>query len=410
MRLSAGTDAPSAMPAQLRPPLGSQHQLVHAHCRAGDYKSALEVANGLDAASRTKILYAALRRFLVAHATFRFFGLFREVERSGLVETSIDALYARAFALPILPKTPSGSRLPASRRGARAKFVFGLKWPEFSLDFRASVGLLGQFRKPDIVSEVILNYLYQANGITDDKKKEVYKEAVLWGAVAELLYLDIATILSANGSEWIRKLQADRLDELSADVGAVTKSGGSVLMVGAHAGLFRMGVDLIQRAFPNAIRVGAHALPSDDAAISLKENPEAVLYQIVKKLRGNGNVVLIGGDGPYGTGKYSVNLFGSEVDFRLGAPFAAFHAKCQPVWYYLGWSDDRLTFNYAFGPVARPGEKYEDWLARWFEFYADQLRRVITGDPRNVRGRGGGLWWLSGQSLKESASKSKLDD
>ncbi|MBX9844243.1 MAG: hypothetical protein K2Z80_20780 [Xanthobacteraceae bacterium] len=408
MRLSAGIDAPSTEHAQLRRTLVSQHHLVHAHCRAGDYKSALEVANGLDAASRTKILHAALRRFLASHATFRFFGLFREIERFGLVDKSIDALYARAFALPILPKTPSGPRLPAPRRGARARLVFNVKWPEFPLDFRAGVGLLEQFRKPDIVSEVILNYLYQANGIADDNK-EAYKGAVLWGAVAELLYLDMAAILSANGSEWIRKLQADRLDELSADVGAATKAGRSVLMVGAHAGLFRLGVDLIQRAFPNAIRVGAHALPSDDAAISLKENPEAVLYQIVKKLRGNGNVVLIGGDGPYGTGKYSINLFGSDVDFRLGAPFAAFHAKCQPIWYYLGWSGGRLAFDYALGPVVRPGEKYEDWLARWFEFYAGQLRRIITGDPRNIRGRGGGLWWLSGQSLKESAGKSKLD-
>ncbi|MBX9825615.1 MAG: hypothetical protein K2Y27_11530 [Xanthobacteraceae bacterium] len=353
-------------------------------------------------------MYSALRRFLASHATFRFFGLFREIERCGLLDKSIDALYARAFALPILPKTLSGRGLPAARRGARAKLVFGFKWPGFPLDFHAGVGLLGQLRKPDIVPEVILNYLYQANGVADDGK-EAYKEVILWGAVAELLYLDIATVLSANGSEWIRKLQADRLDELSADVHNVTKSGGSVLMVGAHAGLFRLGVDLIQRAFPNAIRVGAHARPSDDAAISLKENPEAVLYQIVKKLRGSGNVVLIGGDGPYGTGKYSINLFGSEVDFRLGAPFAAFHAKCQPIWYYLGWNGDRLAFNYALGPVARAGEKYQDWLARWFEFYAGQLRRIITGDPRNVRGRGGGLWWLSGQSLKESAGKSKLD-
>jgi hypothetical protein len=408
MRLSAGIDAHSTMNAQLRRTLASQHQLVHAHCRAGDYKNALEVANKLDAASRTKILYSALKRFLVSHATFRFFGLFREVERFGLVDKSMDALYARAFALPIIPKTVSGERLPAPRRGSRAKFVFSLKWPGFPLDFYEGVGLLGQFRKPDIVPEVILNYLYQANNIGSDKK-DAYKEALLWGAVAELLYLDIATILSASGSEWIRKVRADRLDDLSADVRDVTNSGRSVLMVGAHAGLFRLGVDLIQRAFPNAIRVGAHALPSDDAAISLKENPEAVLYQIVKKLRGSGNVVLIGGDGPYGTGKYSINLFGSDVDFRLGAPFAAFHSKCQPIWYYLGWNGDRLAFNYVLGPVARAGEKYEDWLARWFEFYAGQLRLVITGDPRNVRGRGGGLWWLSGQSLKESASKSKLD-
>ena len=65
-----------------------------------------------------------------------------------------------------------------------------------------------------------------------------------------------------------------------------------------------------------------------------------------------------------------------------------------------GWKNGGFGTSFALGPTPHPGEPYDAWVPRWFEFYVGKLEEVARGDPRNLRGRTG-IWTLVAQSFDQ---------
>jgi lauroyl/myristoyl acyltransferase len=183
--------------------------------------------------------------------------------------------------------------------------------------------------------------------------------------------------------------EVDRTD-FAAALNDLRQSGRSVLLVGAHVGLFQLGASAVRSTVgANRLGIGVGP-PTRESFMSVRNDPERALYVLVRSLKQPGMVGSIAGDGPWGKSAYRTRFLGREITFALGAPFVIYHAKCQPIWHVTGWKNGGIRTSFALGPTHASREPYDAWVPRWFEFYVAGWRRS-RGAIRETFGDGRGI-------------------
>jgi hypothetical protein len=359
--------------------------MVHRHALLGAYDVAVGWLERLPEPLRPKMwseLWAECRR---RGAVLRFFELYRLARSQGLADEVAQRLYARALLSSINePSWPEARRLPLARAAYRAKW-------EAPPSFRVPLASEGGLDYSELISESVIDFLHSARREHGEDMADLRRE-VARGGSADIRARDLLTLGGLGQDVSAAELPISGEGDARACLGAVRKDGRSLLMVGAHVGLFSLTADALRRVAPGAIRLGASGLVSA-GLLSVRSDPDKALYQGIKHLRESGSVVAIGGDGVYGKGGRQTEFLGGSFSFGMGVPFLIYHSKCQPVWHMVGWQDGQPRYFVELGPTPESGERYEAWVERWFDFYLGRLRSVIVGNPWNIRGVAGGLWW-----------------
>jgi hypothetical protein len=123
-------------------------------------------------------------------------------------------------------------------------------------------------------------------------------------------------------------------------------------------------------------------LQSHGAMIASRADDNAnLLFSMLRTLQ-DGGTVLMAPDARFGELKSSIKVLGKDHQIADGAAFLAYQTRCPVAWCMIARDDDR------FVPVIRSmqvgDETYEAFKARFFQFYAEQIEQIITGDPRNL--------------------------
>ena len=96
--------------------------------------------------------------------------------------------------------------------------------------------------------------------------------------------------------------------------------------------------------------------------------------------------VLIAPDGPYlgDSARAEIRVFGFPARVSMTAAFLAFEAKSDTGWCNLVRENGRFVPVYVPGPRPDAGEPFEPFKDRWLSFYATQIERVLSSDPKNL--------------------------
>jgi hypothetical protein len=107
------------------------------------------------------------------------------------------------------------------------------------------------------------------------------------------------------------------------------------------------------------------------------------LFAALRTLTQGGSVYLAP-DGPFGNPTGEARVLGASRSVGDGAPFLAFEARCETVWYVMRRDGQMLVPAIEPGPSRKPGETYEEFRAGLMQFYRDKIEEQLTGDPRNL--------------------------
>lgn len=154
---------------------------------------------------------------------------------------------------------------------------------------------------------------------------------------------------------------------------------------GTLVAIFHGGfLNLNWQAFVAGARNGLiFSLSSGPRIISVEQNPAAALYLGVRAIE-DGRSILMAADARVGKRASTITVLNIPVPIADGAPFIAYETGCDTVWLSVERIEERFVPIFVPGPTPRSGEKFNAFRERWFSFYADQLNRTLTGDPRNI--------------------------
>ncbi|WP_417770624.1 hypothetical protein, partial [Stappia sp.] len=108
-----------------------------------------------------------------------------------------------------------------------------------------------------------------------------------------------------------------------------------------------------------------------------------IARDVVRHLR-QGRIVGLAGDGRNGSTFYPVEHRGARFDLPDSVPQIAYRKEVPIFWAATYWRDGRIECDTRPGPSPRPGESYENFRARWFDFVLEASHAICRADPANV--------------------------
>jgi hypothetical protein len=171
-----------------------------------------------------------------------------------------------------------------------------------------------------------------------------------------------------------------------------------VLFCGAHAGAPLYLTELSIREGLGREPLALVAGETTATRVSASDTITA-FYSVVKHLRIPSQYAMINGDGRSGETPHEIDLFGVPIGLANGAPHAVFYSKCQIAFYVAKWKANKIFLDLSFDTQLRPGEKIDEWTHRWIARYKDVLIDVVTGEPEDLKTRGG-FWTPIAAHLK----------
>ena len=123
--------------------------------------------------------------------------------------------------------------------------------------------------------------------------------------------------------------------------------------------------------------------------ISVKTGAHLAAFKAIKILRDRKMLLMVPdarGRVKQGGFKESseVEILGRPRQFADGAPTIAFESGCATGWYMVIREGDRFVPVYEPGPSREAKESFTTFKERWWAFYAAQVEKLFTGDPRNI--------------------------
>jgi hypothetical protein len=149
-----------------------------------------------------------------------------------------------------------------------------------------------------------------------------------------------------------------------------------------HGGLLAPAAEMYDVFFPRGEHLDGTTRRKGDAGMS-KTDQIGAGFATLKSLS-NGGVVIVAPDGGRGKAATQITVAGRTMAFPDGAPFLAYEAGCRTGWFGARREGARLVPEFIEGPRREDGERYRAFKTRFFDFYAAQIERVITGDPASL--------------------------
>jgi hypothetical protein len=117
--------------------------------------------------------------------------------------------------------------------------------------------------------------------------------------------------------------------------------------------------------------------------VAASTDTKRALFLLFRQVE-NGKRVLIAPDGRWGKRLAPFTILGRQFTAGEGAAFIAYHARAELHWLHMEMRDDRFLPVCIKGPSVAAGESYQSYKERWNDFYANQIRSVVTGRPEGI--------------------------
>jgi hypothetical protein len=156
-----------------------------------------------------------------------------------------------------------------------------------------------------------------------------------------------------------------------------------LLLTTIHDAHLLLAKRCLARCMPERYSLGLHG-GRNRIGVGKDGNAHVSAFQAVKVLRGK-NVLLIVPDARREVQQTSeVKILGTSRRFADGTPTIAFEAGCATAWYTVVREGDHFVPVCEPGPSREPKESFKAFKIRWWDFYARQVEKLFTGDPRNI--------------------------
>ena len=184
----------------------------------------------------------------------------------------------------------------------------------------------------------------------------------------------------------IHTLSADHLLEASvADLSPCIDQAGTVAEIGRLSGpagrlllAFHGGYVIVLR------KLFDHFFPNGFMVIeSERGRRRTILFGGLRALM-DGRTVFIAPDSGLADQVARIKVLGAECPVAMGAAFLAFETRCETGFVFVRRTGAGLGLVVEAGPKRADGESFAAFQDRFHLFYAGQIERILTGDPRDL--------------------------
>ena len=223
--------------------------------------------------------------------------------------------------------------------------------------------------------------------------RDEWERRARWGYLADRLIFDWLECRPERAEEAMHRL-AD-LEAPARAIETMLEQDAALIIVTAHIGpMFAapLAAELVD--FETVWLASSPTMPGlayTASLISTSDQTEPqVVRQAIKALE-NGRAVGLAVDGAMSLAAPRIQFEGQEVTYSSFAARLAHRRRVNSVFVAPHWCDGRLAFHVAPLPSPHALENVEDFSTRWKGAYLTQLRRMLGGEPENLR-LSGGIW------------------
>jgi lauroyl/myristoyl acyltransferase len=116
---------------------------------------------------------------------------------------------------------------------------------------------------------------------------------------------------------------------------------------------------------------------------AIVEDQRQALFAALRTLQ-DGGAVQIAPDGPRGQQMSAPKILGKAWQVGEGAGFLASTSECATAWYSIVLDGQCFVPHVETGPQFKRGGSADEFSERLYQFYADRIEALLTGDPRNI--------------------------
>jgi lauroyl/myristoyl acyltransferase len=168
-----------------------------------------------------------------------------------------------------------------------------------------------------------------------------------------------------------------------------------LILATAHAGALFAGPLALQlldlRCRWLASTPSIEGMAYSDALISTSDQSESQVVRAAMRALDTGISIGIAVDGAMTMAAPRVPFEGQEVTYSSFAARLAHRRRARAFFVVPQWRDGHIAFDLSELPRATADEPLEPFLARWREEWFANLRRLLRGEPENLR-LSGGIW------------------
>ena len=157
-----------------------------------------------------------------------------------------------------------------------------------------------------------------------------------------------------------------------AEIGSLGGSAGRLLLA-FHGGYVIVLRKLFDHFFPNGFMV----------IESERGRRRTILFGGLRALM-DGRTVFIAPDSGLADQVARIKVLGAECPVAMGAAFLAFETRCETGFVFVRRTGAGLGLVVEAGPKRADGESFAAFQDRFHLFYAGQIERILTGDPRDL--------------------------
>lgn len=295
-------------------------------------------------------------------------------------------------------------------------------WGPIPRDFYPFVRRASRFRDPAVVPPKLVRFLEAIRDVPLDEAP-AFRGQVMLGRFANDYMSFIRMALKyyndlKQASVVLRPDQAERARRLkflvqrylamadAVDLSPLTEpdiAGRNIIILQTHSGMRGLISSAIGRTgLPISLVGNGERLthgPEDFHLVTNREEGLAFGFaKLGKLLRKGPRIVRIFSDGPQGSGRRQIEMFGQTLNIGMGGAALGHFAPSVLFFAATRWEDGEVKADFLRGPLIDPGQSRQRAEDLFADFYADGIKHVLRGAPQDM-GCAGGFWLQLRQNL-----------
>jgi len=264
-----------------------------------------------------------------------------------------------------------------------------------TLPTNLQAGLVELWNRTDdaIVPPARLEWAWSLRSPDTNISRDEWERRARWGWLADRLLQEWLET-SPDSAEEAMSCLAD-LGPSAKKLEAAARSDGDMILASAHIGPLFAGPLALQllnlRCKWLASTPSIEGMPYSVDLISTTDQSESQVVRASMAALDSGISIGIAVDGAMTMAAPRVLFEEQEVTYSSFAARLAHRKSSRSFFVAPQWLDGQLTFDVTELPRASAKEPLEPFLARWREEWFVNLRRLLRGEPENLR-LSGGIW------------------
>jgi tetratricopeptide (TPR) repeat protein len=238
-----------------------------------------------------------------------------------------------------------------------------------------------------------LEWAWSLRSAVSDLPRDEWERRARWGWLADRLLQEWLETSPDRAEEAMLRLA--NLGHVSQALERVARSEGGLILASAHVGpLFAGPLALQLLDLPCkwlASTPSIEGMAYSDTLISTSDQSEGKVVRASIAALDAQTSIALAVDGAMTMAAPRVPFEGQEVTYSSFAARLAHRKKSRSYFVAPFWQDNRLAFDLLELPRAAPDEELAPFLDRWRAAWFENLRRLLAGDPENLR-LSGGIW------------------